>query len=58
MAGYKNPRKFVQVKIRCDCGHEQTIRRKKNKLKKRGHVKNMWCINCKKETPHIEVGPV
>lgn len=38
----------------CRCGGFMPIRRKSGRLRKRGHVKTMWCPWCKKVTQHRE----
>ena len=38
-----------------DCGNIMMIQRKKSNLKKIGHIKDLYCINCKKNTKHFEV---
>ena len=38
------------------CGNEGIpIIRKKSHLRKKGHLKKLYCIYCKKEINHIEV---
>jgi hypothetical protein len=36
------------------CGTVFPIQRKSNKLKEDNHIKDLWCVKCKKETKHIE----
>lgn len=46
----------IRVLLKCTlCPCEQTIRRKKSKQKKKGHVKHLFCIGCGKRTPHEEI---
>lgn len=33
------------------------ISRKKNKSRESGHLKKLWCLNCKAETNHVEWKP-
>ena len=33
------------------------IPRKSNKQREKGHMKKMYCVNCKKEVNHIEIRP-
>lgn len=43
-------------KLECtECKNIQTIRRLASKNKKVGHIKDLWCIMCKKVTPHKEL---
>ena len=45
-----------QVRLRCAvCDHETFIWRRRSRLKEKGHVKHLWCTNCKETTPHVEV---
>lgn len=45
-----------QVKLRCAvCDELAFIWRRKCKLKEKGHVKHLWCANCRERTPHVEV---
>lgn len=37
-----------------ECGSTFPIPRKRYQLRKRGHVKHLWCYRCKKVTAHIE----
>lgn len=37
-----------------ECGGTFPIPRKRHQLRKRGHVKHLWCYRCKKVTAHIE----
>ena len=45
------PVSFLKCK---ECGGVFPIRRKNGKLRKRGHVKTMWCPWCEKVTKHVE----
>ena len=37
------------------CGGKTSIWRRRNKLKKPGHRKPLWCTTCKKRTLHKEI---
>jgi len=51
----KDPRNTIVKSMKCPkCNNIQTIRRKRNKNKKTGHRKPLWCIICQKRTLHIE----
>lgn len=40
------------------CGNRGIpIIRKSNKNRKAGHLKKLYCLNCKKETNHVECKP-
>lgn len=39
----------------CECGVVVTATKKLNRTTGPGHVKDMWCFRCKKETPHIQI---
>lgn len=39
----------------CECGQVNTIWRKRSKMKKREHLKKLYCIKCKKEVNHTEL---
>lgn len=48
-------RGFYQARLRCpDCGHEQTILRRKGRPRGAGHRKWLWCPRCKARTNHVE----
>ena len=48
----------IKIALMCaECDAVQTIRRKKNKLKKVGHKKHLYCVKCEKKTLHVEMGP-
>ena len=54
----QNVKNTVSVVLKCaECSTEQTIRRRKDRLKKKGHQKHLYCITCKRRTLHIEMGP-
>ena len=39
----------------CKCGNEGIpIRRKNSKLRESGHLKKLYCLNCKKEVNMVE----
>ena len=38
-----------------DCGNKMTIQRYKNKQKKVGHIKDLYCVNCGKVTKYYEI---
>lgn len=40
-----------------ECNTPFEIQRKSTKLKKIGHIKNLYCYKCKKITQFIELGP-
>ena len=45
-----------QVRLRCAvCDSEQFIWRRRAKLRESGHVKHLWCCECRDRTPHVEV---
>ena len=47
----------IMVALRCaECDAVQTIRRKRNKLKKVGHRKHLYCVKCEERTLHVEIG--
>jgi hypothetical protein len=50
---------FTISKMFCtECGNEGTpIPRKNGQQREPGHLKNLYCIHCKKETNHAEVRP-
>jgi len=49
-------RKLEQVTLECmECGNMQVIWRKASRLKEPGHVKHLWCVDCKDRTAHVEV---
>jgi len=48
--------KFVMTGLICsECGNEDTIMRKSGKLKRSGHIKDLYCYKCKKRTKHTEM---
>ncbi len=52
-----NTRNYAVKVLRCPkCNKTQTIRRKRSRNKKTGHVKHLYCHNCLKETGHVEEG--
>ena len=40
-----------------ECGKEgiPVIRTGKGKCREKGHLKKLWCLNCKKEVNHAEI---
>lgn len=38
----------------CKCHGKFPVRRQRGKLRKRDHIKTMWCPWCKSVTPHRE----
>lgn len=41
--------------LKCsECGEWFPIPRRESEKRKRGHIKDLWCVKCKKITPHIE----
>lgn len=41
--------------MKCErCGGMMPVRRRHGRLRKRNHVKTMWCPWCKRVTPHRE----
>ncbi|MBQ4263130.1 MAG: hypothetical protein IJB83_02660 [Bacilli bacterium] len=47
------PTKICMLKC-LKCANVQTIRRRKSRLKKDGHIKHLWCWKCKERTKHLE----
>ncbi len=46
-----------QTQLVCSkCGNVQTIWRLSSKLKKQGHIKDLYCYVCLKKTKHVEKG--
>lgn len=37
------------------CGRVETIQRKGGRDKAVGHIKHLWCVSCRKRTPHVEL---
>lgn len=37
-----------------DCGNAFPIQRRSGRGRKRGHIKHLWCIRCKRVQPHSE----
>ena len=35
-----------------------SIVRKKGKKRELGHLKKIWCLNCKNEVNHVEIDPI
>ena len=51
-------RKTQKTFLKCSCcGSIIPIQRKLGKMKKKGHIKTIYCPKCKAETQHIELGP-
>lgn len=45
----------VVTRLECpDCKSIFPIARRKRSQRKSGHIKDLWCSNCKKITKHIE----
>lgn len=45
--------KMIQTNLKCnECGNVANIMRKDGEKRKKGHVKDLWCWKCKKETKH------
>ena len=38
-----------------ECGSKMTVPREHGNLRKKGHIKDMWCPHCKKETKFLEI---
>ena len=38
----------------CKCGGMMPVRRRRGHLRKRNHIKTMWCPWCKRVTQHRE----
>ena len=46
----------IKKTLKCtECGNLIVIHRKLSNNKKEGHLKNLYCIKCKKEVNHIEL---
>lgn len=46
---------MVYSKLDCtECGTSLNVPRKRSKRREQGHIKDMWCPMCKKETKFIE----
>ncbi|QIA28712.1 hypothetical protein [Phage f2b1] len=46
----------VPAHLNCgECNNPVQILRVRGRMKEKGHVKDMWCYKCKKETKHIEI---
>lgn len=43
-------------RLRCGCGNIQIIHRRKDRDKRAGHCKPLWCFKCEKRTKHVELG--
>ena len=51
-----NKQKTQMTNLVClECGSIMMIHRKMSNLKKVGHIKHLYCIDCDKRTPHYEV---
>lgn len=47
---------MTKTKLQCtECKSIFELFRKTRKQKKFGHIKNLYCFNCKKITKHIEL---
>lgn len=52
----RNKKTIVHNFICLECGKKGIpVPRKEHRLREKGHIKNLYCIYCKKETQHIEV---
>jgi len=48
--------KTVITWLRCEeCGSLFPISRHAGRQRKVGHIKDLWCVKCKKTTKHIEI---
>lgn len=48
--------KLFETDMLCSmCGEIQTIRRLIGHQKKEGHIKDLWCPNCKRDRKFIEI---
>lgn len=53
-------RKPPQVRdFRCQvCGEAVQATKRPDRRTSPGHIKHMWCIKCKDETPHVQISGV
>jgi len=52
MSGRRN---YTISEVYCkECGSKTTVSRKKNRQREKGHIKDVWCIQCRDITKHIE----
>ena len=53
----RNSRKPPQVRdFRCEvCGEKVQATKSPSRKTSAGHIKHMWCIKCKEETPHVQI---
>ena len=50
-------KKMKSSTMKCtQCGTEYTIQRVVGKEKECGHLKKVWCVKCRKDTNHVELG--
>jgi len=51
-----NPLTFEGHEFYCtECGKKGIpLPRQKGRAREKGHIKHMWCVNCRKRTAHIE----
>ena len=48
--------RFVATDLAClECGNVFTISRRENRLRSSGHIKDLWCPNCKKDRKFYEL---
>ena len=46
---------MVYSKLNCkECGNYFMVPRKRAKRREEGHIKDLYCVKCKKTTKHIE----
>lgn len=51
-----NKNKYSISRFECpDCGSNMFVPRQKSRKRKNGHVKDLYCPNCKEEKKMIEV---
>ena len=47
--------KYTIISFKCSiCGTKREVLKKKSKQFKGGHIKDMFCITCQKETQYIQ----
>jgi len=50
-----NRRNFTISEVYCkECGAMTTVPRGKSKQREKGHIKDLWCIQCRSITKHTE----
>jgi len=53
----RNSKNMVRVRLKCKyCAFEQEISRRRSKRKKTGHIKHLYCCQCRDRTAHVELG--